>query len=146
MDRATILKLWNEAWSEGLWAAPWHKSVAGLTTAQAAWSPGPGRHSIWQIIEHMMFWREDTLRRLAGGARPTPAELASGNFPQIGDRSEAAWRATVERFEGTQRRIAEALADPGNPLDRLGYLLPHDSYHVGQINYLRALQELPPIE
>ena len=146
MDRPSLLKWWNDAWTEGLWAASWSKAVADLTPAQAAWTPAPGRHSIWQIVEHMMFWREDNLRRLAGGTKPTPEQLASGNFPQIRDTSDAAWRDTLRRFEDSQKRLAAAIADPKNSLDRVAYLLPHDSYHIGQITYLRALQGLPPIE
>lgn len=33
-----------------------------------------------------------------------------------------------------------------NPLDRLQYHLFHNSYHLGQIMYLRAMQGLKPIE
>lgn len=146
MDRSSLQKWWNDAWTEGLWAASWPAAVAGLTAAQAAWSPGPGRHSIWQIVEHMMFWREDNLCRLAGGSKPTAEELASGNFPLIRDASESAWRDTVKRFEESQKRIAAALADPQNSLDRLAYLLPHDCYHIGQVMYLRAMQGLAPID
>src|SRR5215212_8533582 len=129
MDRAALLKDWNDAVTEGLWAAPWHKSVSALTAAQAAWTPAPGRHSVWQIVEHMIFWRDDNLRRLAGGGKPTPEQLASGNFPDIRDTSESAWRATVARFERSHQQIAEAIADERNPLDRVRYLLPHDCYH-----------------
>jgi len=146
MERAALLKFWNDAATEGLWAASWHKSVSPLTAAQAAWTPAPGRHSVWQIVEHMIFWREDNLRRLAGGGKPTPEQLASGNFPVIADTSEAGWRGTVSRFERSHRQIADAIADERNPLDRVQYLLPHDCYHCGQINYLRALQGLAPLE
>jgi hypothetical protein len=146
MERADLLKWWNDAATDGLWAAPWHKSVSTLTASQAAWTPAPGRHSVWQIVEHMIFWREDNLRRLAGGGKPTPEQLASGNFPVIADTSEGAWRASVARFERSHRQIAEAIADERNPLDRVKYLLPHDCYHNGQINYLRALRGLGPIE
>ena len=31
MDRAMYTKLWNDAWTEGLWAASWEKSLADLT-------------------------------------------------------------------------------------------------------------------
>ncbi|MEX2218300.1 MAG: DinB family protein [Phycisphaerales bacterium] len=146
MDRASLLKWWNDAWTEGLWAAPWKKAVEGLTPAQAAWSPAAGRHSIWTIVEHMLFWREDNLRRLAGGGPATNEQVAAGNFPRLADTSGAAWQATLRRFEESHRRIAAAIADPALSLERVAYLLPHDAYHVGQIMYLRALQGLPPIE
>src|SRR4051812_26046776 len=111
MDRPSLLKFWNDAWAEGLWAASWRASVGGLSGAQASWAPAPGRHTIWQIVEHMMFWREDNLRRLAGGGKPTPEQLASGNFPVISDTGDSTWRACLARFEESHRRIGAAIAD-----------------------------------
>jgi hypothetical protein len=60
--RELVIKWWDEAWTEGLWAAAWSKSLNDLTPAQAAWRPpatvGGERHSIWQLVLHMIFWRE----------------------------------------------------------------------------------------
>ncbi len=151
-DRELVLDWWNDAWSEGLWAASWSKSLEGLTAAQAAWSPasaaGAGRqlHSIWQNVLHMVFWREDALARLAGGAKPTAEQLARLNFPVIADTSEPAWEEARRRFADSQARIAAAFADGALSMERLKYMLPHDCYHFGQINHLRALLGLPPIE
>jgi hypothetical protein len=38
------------------------------------------------------------------------------------------------------------LADPSPTNDPLVSFLPHDMYHFGQINFIRAMQGLPPIE
>jgi uncharacterized damage-inducible protein DinB len=146
MDREALLQWWNDAWNEGLWAAAWSKSVDGLTPQQAAWKPAPGRHSIWQIVSHMLFWREDALGRLAGKDRPTDDEIARLNYPEPADVTDAAWKASVRRFRESQERIAAVVADPAGNIERIRYLLPHDCYHIGQINYLRALQGLKPIE
>jgi uncharacterized damage-inducible protein DinB len=151
-DRELALKWWNEAWTTGLWAAPWNKSVEDLTAAQAAWAPaspqgvaGP-RHSIWQIVLHIVFWRENWLGRLAGGSRPTDDETAKFNFPAITDISEVAWADARRRLAESHERIAAALKDRGAEADSVMYFLPHDCYHFGQINYLRAMQGLKPIE
>src|SRR6187549_87035 len=66
MDRELLTKWWGEAWDEGLWAAAWGKAIDGLTAKQAATQPAPGRKSIWQIVNHMIFWRENHLAQLAG--------------------------------------------------------------------------------
>ena len=108
MEREPLVKLWEEAWAEGLWAAAWSKTVEGLPPEQAAWKPQAEHHSIWQIVNHILFWREITFRRLAGGREPE---------------------------QGDEGR-----------LNRLLYHLAHDSYHIGQIMYLRAMLGLPPIE
>ena len=144
--RAHIAERWDEVASDGLWAASWRASLDDLSAEQAAWSPAPGRHSIWQIVLHMVFWREVALRRAAGGPSPTEQEQARLNFPEITDASAAAWAAVRDRFYDTQAGIAAALRDPAEPNDRLTYLLPHDCYHFGQIAYVRAMQGLPPID
>lgn len=149
MDTAArnyVADTWDQAWSEGLWAAAWGKSVEGLTPAQAAWSPAPGRNSIWQIVLHMCFWREYALRRAQGGPTLPVEEIAKHNFPPIAQPTEAAWDDTRQRFERSHRSISAALRDPNPAHDRLTPLLAHDAYHVGQINYLRAMQGLKPIE
>lgn len=151
-DQAFFADHWTDAWTEGLWAASWSRSVDGLTAEQAAWSPAsaPGvtgnRHSIWQIVLHMCFWREDGLRRLTDSSKPSEAALAAGNFPIINDRSEAAWAAARERLSLSQQAVAAALSRPGVDISRLQYLLPHDCYHFGQINLIRAMLGLSPIE
>ena len=148
-DRELVARWWNEAWKDGVWAASWEKSLDGLTPAQAAWQPGPGRKSIWQHVLHMCFWRENWLRRSATdplGPGPTKEALAAGNFPEVGDRSPEAWQAARKRLEVTQQGIAAAFADPSRRVAELFYFLPHDCYHFGQVNALRAMQGLPPIE
>lgn len=146
MDQQLLGKLWNEAWESGLWAASWRRSVVDLTAAQAAWRPDPQRHSIWQIVEHLIYWREVTLRRAAGGEGPSDAEAAPRNFPQPAEPTDAAWADTVKRLGDSQQAIAALLAEPQADISRVPYLLAHDAYHMGQISYLRALQGLPPLE
>lgn len=151
-ELALINTFWNDAWDDGLWAASWRKSLEGLSAAQAAWSPpsAPGvqgtRHSIWVNVLHMCFWREDALRRLTDPEKATPQAVAAGNFPTLSDTSQAAWSAAKARFAASQSHIKEALARPGTDISRLKYMLPHDCYHMGQINLIRAMLGLPAIE
>lgn len=144
--REWIATWWQEAWDDGLWAAPWSKSLDGLSAQQAAWSPAAGRHSIWQIVLHMMFWRDSWLHRVATGEKPLPEQLAKLNFPEIPEVTEEAWADTRRRFLETQTRMAQGLRNYASEADLLTYFLPHDCYHFGQINYLRALLGLKPIE
>lgn len=148
-QRELIVKWWNDAWNDGLWAASWDRSINGppaLTSQQAAWSPAPGRHSIWQIVLHMIFWRESWLRRAETGVKPAKDEITRLNFPELTDTSEAAWSETCRRFKDSQDRMLAALRIPSPAYDPLMHFLPHDCYHFGQVNYLRAMQGLPPIE
>lgn len=146
MDRNSLRKLWADAWTEGLWAAAWRTSVQDLTAVQAAWTPAEGRHSIWQIVNHVIYWREHELRLAAGGPRASDEERARLNFLRPTEASDRRWQETLRRLGETQQRIGAAIADERVNIDRIRYLLPHDCYHFGQINYLRAMQGLPAIE
>ena len=53
------------------------------------------------------------------------------------------------RLRETQERMAAALADPGLSEEHarvLAYFVPHDCYHFGQINLLRGMVGMKPIE
>jgi uncharacterized damage-inducible protein DinB len=147
--REFVNRWWREALSDGLWAASWAKSLEGVTPAQAAWSPAPGRHSIWQIVMHMVFWRESWLRRMKTGKGPTREELAVGNFPAISEVTEEAWAAARARLAAAHDGIGATLADTTLSDEQfrvLAHFLPHDCYHFGQINFLRAMLGLAAIE
>lgn len=145
MDRAMLLRLWDEAWNEGLWAAPWSRALEGLSPEQAVWRPQPDRHCIWQYVTHMPFWRDVTLLRLRGESI-LDDERKQRNFEAPPQPTEASLNALRSRWEQSHRDIRAALDDESHPADRLQYIAFHDSYHVGQIMLLRAMQGMPPIE
>ncbi len=154
-DRAFLAKWWREAWTEGLWAAAWSKSVEGLTAEQAAWraSPVPGvegrGHSIWQHVMHMVFWRESWLRRVGTEVKPSAEEVGTLNWVEVGADGERGWAEACRRLAQTQERIAAVLADPSLSQEHFGAVasfVPHDCYHFGQINMLRGLLGMGVIE
>ena len=143
-DRELLASMWNECWDKSGWWPAFQPSFADLTPAQAAWKPSPQRHSIWQNLNHILFWREVVLRRLRGES-PAQDEIDRRNFEDPPAVTDSAWRDALERLERTHRDFAAAIADPKTPIDRVKFLLPHDAYHVGQVMYLRALQGLAPV-
>src|SRR5204862_118909 len=102
--------------------APWEKSVADLSPEQAAWKPSPERHSIWQIVLHINFWRENELRRTETGEKPTAEQIARLNFPEPGAVTPSAWDEARQRLVQTQERIASLLADERVNIERMTYL------------------------
>jgi DinB superfamily len=148
MDRGTVLTLWQDAWAKGLGFAPWKDVLQGLTAGQAAWPPGDGRHSIWAHVSHMCFWRE----YIAAAARklpvPSDEEIRRRNFecpPSSLQAVQADWEALRERFVRSYRAVADVYADPVAHHEWMWGLIAHDSYHVGQVMLVRALQGLPPL-
>jgi len=143
-DREMLIQMWDEMWNSYTWIPSWNKSFADLTAKQAAWKPDPKRNSIWQILNHIAFWRETMVNRLAGKP-PTDEVVAKSNWESPAEPTDAAWREALARLERSHQAIRKALGDEKVPVEKLRYLLPHDAYHLGQVMYVRALQGLPAI-
>jgi uncharacterized damage-inducible protein DinB len=137
----------------------WHLSllacVEGVSAAQAAWTPAHDRNSIWKIVEHVALWKEDMTNRLTGRLR-RPASFDAGDWAAPPEPADEHWRAALRRLEEAHASMRQALArhddeDLGVPAP--GYdrpliadvrgVIAHDSYHAGQICYVRALQGIP---
>lgn len=145
MERETVLKMWDEMWTEGAWFGSWSGAMTGVTAAQAAWRPKPGAHSIWQLVNHVCFWREVTLKKFAGETAFTEDETESLNFKAPASPSEDQWASARRRLEATHQKMRAAIANEKNDLERPRYHLVHDANHLGQILYLRRLQDLAPV-
>jgi len=151
MDGIELAEWWDEAFEKSVWWAAWREALEGLSAEQAAWRPAPGRHSIWQLLAHMTFWHEYFVHRTLGGAPHTKEELDRLNWQEPPEVNGDAWRAARDRFAGSHARVREIMADPATPPPpkpelHPRYLLFHDSYHFGQVMYIRALLGLEAME
>lgn len=137
------------------WHEPLLKSIAGLTAAQAASAPA-GRHSVWQIVEHLALWKEYMAGRMAGESRQPTGWARQADWKDIDELTEDAWQAAIQRLVNAQtsvkaelaKRLDDELDQPLSGTDVPLYaiiqgLIAHDSYHCGQIRYIRALQGIP---
>jgi uncharacterized damage-inducible protein DinB len=140
---------------------PWHGPslttiLDGVTAAQAAHKPSPDAHSIWEILLHMTGWKREVTRRALGHEAAEPAQ---GDWPAIGEPSDARWREAQADHLRAQRELLDAidgLTDaqlatkvPGNTetfdgaglsvLATLWGLVQHDVYHAGQIAIVKKM-------
>lgn len=142
----------------GAWHGPSVQEVLdGVTAATAAAHAIPGAHSIWELVLHITAWRGEVVRRLDGGEPGQPPE---GDWPPVGDTSEAAWAEARRRLDDSYRRLAAAVArfaeskldesvgrkppDPalgtvGSYYVMLHGIAQHDAYHMGQVAILRKV-------
>ena len=137
----------GDAWySDSLWTL-----LAAVRADVAAWRPAPGVHTIWELVEHMMYWESVARRRMT--AQVTVSEEL--NFPAMPEAGESNWQALLQRFRESNQMFREALLqlDP----DRLDDLTPggkktfyadaqgviqHHIYHAGQVALLKRLHAL----
>lgn len=141
------------------WQPPLGIAVQGLTAEQAAWKPSDERHSIWQIVRHVIWWKRGVLQAWAGD--PPDFQRLVGDDWQEAAGDQAAWDADVKALhdvygefrqrldalddEGLQRQLRwyQQATQPQAVAVRLAAVFTHDIYHAGQIQYLRALQGIP---
>jgi uncharacterized damage-inducible protein DinB len=141
------------------WQPPLDGALRGLSAAQAAWKPAPPRHSIWQIVRHVLLWKRGVLQAW-DGAPPDGRALEAADWKDAAG-SEADWerdrkalldvsaeflsRAQALDDAALSRRILWYKDGWSQPLAmRIVRTTTHDMYHAGQIMYLRALQGIPP--
>lgn len=127
-------------------------ALRGVSAAQAAWRPAPGRLTIWELALHIAYWKYAVRRRLGGGG--PNFDRSPANFPRMPARpTEAAWAADRAVLEREHRLLLEAVARV--PRARLGRrpagsakwtqgelivgIAQHDAYHTGQIQMMKRL-------
>lgn len=135
----------------------WHgraleEILKDVTAAQAAARPAAGLHSIGEIVEHVVFWCDDSRKRLptAGAvSEPLPEPAEGEDWPPFSARDSAAWQRLLATLGESHRTLAAAarllspdrLAArvPGRRVtyeDMLRGVVEHAAYHGGQIAIL----------
>lgn len=141
--KKTPQRMWDDAWKGVGWGPAWKDAFEGITAQQAAWKPAGGSdrvHSVWQILHHIVFWR-DGMVSILDGKHPTDDEIARRNWEAPSEVSEPAWAAARARYAASHRLIADAMARSEEAAEKLAEMLPHDAYHIGQVFTMRALGE-----
>jgi hypothetical protein len=151
-----ILQSLDEAFDRKSWhGTNLRGSVRGLTAAQAAWRPAPGRHNVWETVVHAAYWKYTVRRRLLGEKRGSFALTGSNWFARPdGGVSETAWRADVNLLAAEHKALRAAVeaweagaAGAGLSREDAVHLLIgiafHDIYHAGQIQLIKRLMRAP---
>jgi uncharacterized damage-inducible protein DinB len=160
--KALLLDHLEQTYKKEGWYPPLEMAVKGLTAEQAAWKPSPERHSIWQIVRHVIHWKRGVLQSWAGDP-PDYEVMTRDDWPEA-SIDQAAWdsdvRALNELYDEFHRRLESAADEdmqgslkayqqsprPAQIAKRLSAVFAHDAYHAGQIQYVRALQGIPAAE
>ncbi len=138
---------------------PWHGSplkqiLSGVTAEQALARPLAGAHTIFEIVLHMIGWKDEVRRRLSGAPAAEPEQ---GDWPAVSDPSPAGWRAALDRLDASHQALLKAvrvlpeahlLVPTNDQRDKttgagvsyyvlLHGIVQHDVYHSGQIALLK---------
>jgi len=105
-------------------------------------------HSIWEIVNHLLAWQNETLEVLGG--KPYVSLQGDADWPPVTDKSSQAWDATVKSLAASHARLTarlDTVADedlrrnvPGQEYAwrvLLRGIANHSLYHAGQIGLLK---------
>jgi hypothetical protein len=126
---------------------------SGLDWKAAGSKPRGASHSAYELLKHMGFWQDWVVAWLQGESPATPRH-ASGSWPQEpGPASRGDWDEAVRAFrrglQALERACRGADLSPcrgrRSRLEMIHAIAAHNSYHAGQVAFLRQiLGQWPP--
>lgn len=123
-------------------------ALKGLDAQSAAKHSLEGRHSCWEILHHIIFWRLNVMRKLPINEqiRQNPVK----DFQPPISIDDTSWQGTLKIFREVHEELLALLQKldakhlnmvvekTGQPYFwYLHGLLQHDAYHLGQLAMLR---------
>lgn len=146
-----ILHLWDTAYDIEGWYPPLKHALNELHHDAALWRADQAAHNIWELLNHLICYKDRFICRLDGKAFAPAITDNEETFQRGIGATEAAWQQRVVHLGSIQDRIrdrilrlSDAELDKPLPEEPLGgqllSLISHDSYHTGQIMFIRKLQ------
>ena len=150
MSKDVLIEQFTACYDENNWFVSLKTVLDGVTAEQAAWKPAGADNSIWETVNHLIFWNERWLQRYRGELNAPQDVENTGTFKS----DETDWHVTLEKlwqvmdeWRAKLKTIAEKkLESPVNGQYRAPWRSPlaqqniHNAYHIGQILLLRKLQ------
>lgn len=143
------------ALEEGFDHTAWHGpnlgyALRGVSAKLAAWRPAPARHSIWELVVHLAYWKYRVRQRLVNGKPGGFPERGTNWFSRSTGLTEKLWRRDLallkeqhrlllETVRGLDRTRLRAMFKGRRLAHHLRGTAFHDIYHAGQIQLLKKL-------
>ena len=129
------------------------RALEGLDWKNAGARPKGMPHSIFQLLNHMIYWQHWTIQWL-DGKKPKLPKHASMSWPgDVGPKNQKTWQQTTKAFLTGQKELFQRCQklDSFNKSgkwscsDIMQIIGSHNSYHLGQIVLIRRmLDSWPP--
>lgn len=136
---------------------PWHgRSIKSLlsevTPEMGLKNPGPGAHSIAELVYHMVTWRDFTLTRIQPQEGHDVQYYEKNDWRTLDLNSFQTWEQGLQLLDESQQRLMSAIEQLDESIlpkivDHRKYnfklllygVVQHDIYHAGQIAYAMKL-------
>ena len=148
--RDLLLQQFENCTNKPSWFVTLQNALSGLTSSQAAWRTDEVANSIWQIVNHLTFWNERSLRRFRGEDVGSFTDTNDATF----ESDEAAWEQVLSKLDSVMSGWKFALEScdetkmdeqafevrPSTWATVIADINTHNAYHIGQIVIIRRLQ------
>lgn len=135
----------------------WHgpslmEVLAPIVASIAKERPILTSHNVWELVVHVIAWKEIVVRRLAS---QHPVNVSpEDDWPPVGEQNPQAWRDLIAKLAASQSELIASIRKFDSA--RLNEVVPgkdysfrvmlhgsahHDAYHAAQIRLLALTQE-----
>jgi uncharacterized damage-inducible protein DinB len=150
-----LLEQFSSCFNQPDWFVSLTTALNGLNAEQAAEHDGRSNNSIWQIVNHLIYWNTRYLNRFMGIPNPEAKDNNDATFE--GERisgTEEQWNETIKKINEVMSEWEKSLkkADEsklelkpikdseGSWYSYIGLINTHNAYHIGQIVTIRKQQ------
>ncbi len=151
--REQLLTSLRRAFDGRSWHGPnLRGALRGLTPEVAFFRPGPGRHSVYDLVLHTAYWKYVARRRLTGEKRGSFPFEGSNFFAEPRPKDARAVKAALVQLDSEHaalRDLVEALPEAAfaarhgqwTAEEMIAGVAAHDLYHAGQIQLVKRFHE-----
>ncbi|HEY3250280.1 MAG TPA: DinB family protein [Ignavibacteria bacterium] len=148
-----LLEQFASTHNQVTWFVPINDALSGLTAAQASLQIEGSNHSVWQIVNHIIFWNERWLQRFKGNPPPKMETDNKSTF-NISRAEQKEWEQSLKRidevmtewYDALKNKDEHELAKPVVEGEKdpwysyISTIAMHNAYHIGQIVTIRKIQ------
>lgn len=157
MEKERMIGLLQKLYDGEPWIDVTLKSTLGkLTAEQAAARALEKCNTIWEIVNHLITWRNTVKERIKYNPIKTPG---NNYFEKVLDTSKTAWVETLKKLDDSQNdwvaflnNLNENDLQKTESASQMTYyelirgIIQHDAYHLGQIVIMSKTNKIELLE
>ena len=141
--KSTLLEQLRSTHNKKDWFVPVNVALEGVTAEQAMWKDGSGNHSVGQLAYHLLFWNERQLNKFKG---ENVKDFTGNNEETFDAFDKNTWAQTISKLDKVLTDIEKLVESADDAklkawAPTIANISTHNSYHTGQIIFVRKLQK-----
>lgn len=154
--RDTLVQQMKWCYDTPGWFANLSDALDDLTFEDAVKSSSEDPHTIWDTLNHLIYWNDRNLQKFKDPSITLPKVIQDNEqtFKQKElEKTEENWISTIEKAhqvfshwisvveEATEERLNSHLSDSDDRIasEVIAHIIIHNAYHIGQIVLIRKL-------